>query len=569
MVNQPRRIIPSATIAIFLAILIGCTSTAPKFGPDDPHWRDNDDLDIDDPGSTDPDLIWQSIDRTVFDQAEELLDMDRDIRKLTGNMTEAMNVNSFDELPNSAWFTNRHGLSPMNREELIRGALSSSGPDTSSDWIVSRPKVQGMTPGFWITDARGEKYIIKFDPLGFPDLATGAAIVAGRFFYAVGYNVPEEFIVYWRPERLKIKDGLMFTDRRGVHRAFSEQDLQDILSRVERQPDGSIRSLASKLLPNVRGPFSFDGRRENDPNDWCPHQHRRELRALRVFCSLVNHFDIKDQNTMDVLAEMDGRRFLKHYLLDFGSALGSAGDRPQPPIHGYANLIDLRDVFVSTVTLGTKVWGWETAGPWINPSVGYFESKIFHPARWDPVYPIPPFENMTDRDAYWGAKMVMAFRDDDLRALIAAGQYRDSTAQMLLLKILGERRDQIGRYWFSKVSPVDYFELRSSGDSVLIGFDDLGVEYGLRQGGSYRYTIHLPVRVVARETNEPVLVLQPQEVTEFANRLDGKDQSDPDNQLLKIEVQVKRDGDDWRPPTRLWLWYHPDAERFQLVGVRH
>jgi hypothetical protein len=476
-------------------------------------------------------------------------------------MPEAANINSYDEVPNNAWFTNRQGMYRLSPEVMRRGALTGTGPDTSGPWIVSRPKVQGLTPGFWIKDPKGDLYIIKFDPIGFPDLATASAIVAGRYFHAAGYNVPEEYIVYWRPEQLEIKEGLMFTDVHGVHRLMTQADLDAMLSRVERQPDGSIRSLASKLLPNVRGPFSFSGRRKADPNDWCPHTLRRDLRGLRVIASLVNHWDIKDQNTMDVLAEEDGRQYLKHYLIDFGSVLGSAGNRPQETIHGYANVADPRDIGVSLTTLGLKSWGWEDAKPWTNPSVGYFESEIFHPAKWDPIYPLPPFENMTDRDAYWGAKIVMAFRDDDLRALIEAGEYSDPEAVEMIFEILKVRREKIGRHWFRKVSPVDYFQLEQHGDSLLVHFQDLEIKYDLASSAEYQYTIYLPKGKVKRETTQAHLELLPAETNRLA--------TPESDQLLRVDVRVRRQDEKWRRETKVWLWYHHADNRFQLVGVEH
>lgn len=290
-----------------------------NFSPAEPHWKDADDKDIADPGTRDPLLEWETADRTVFDQTEQFFDLPRSYGKISGNRKQALNINSYDEVPNSSWYTNRHFLFPMTVEEIKQGVAQTPGPDTSGSWIIWKPKVQGVTPGLFIKDKNGDRFILKFDPPGHPDMATSAAAITSRFFHAMGYNVPQETIIYWRPDILKIKEGLMFEDHSGVRRLFTEDDLNKVLKRVHYEEDGTIRSLASKFLPNVRGPFSFDGRRTNDPNDWCPHEHRRELRGLYVFCSFVNHWDIKDQNTMDILAEENDRKFLKHCLLDFGS----------------------------------------------------------------------------------------------------------------------------------------------------------------------------------------------------------------------------------------------------------
>ncbi len=92
---------------------------------------------------------------------------------------------------------------------------------------------------------------------------------------------------------------------------------------------GSSRSrAASKSLPGKPlGPFRYFGTRLDDPNDIVPHEHRRELRAVRVFAAWLNHMDSRGINTLDTLVDADDRWLVRHHLLDFGSTLGSA---PEP-----------------------------------------------------------------------------------------------------------------------------------------------------------------------------------------------------------------------------------------------
>src|SRR5882724_4711535 len=68
--------------------------------------------------------------------------------------TRAQNINTIDEVPNSNWFTNRIGTTPVTVEEIVRGTNRSAPPD-SSRWTLTREKTSGSHPGFTARDAKG------------------------------------------------------------------------------------------------------------------------------------------------------------------------------------------------------------------------------------------------------------------------------------------------------------------------------------------------------------------------------------------------------------------------------
>ncbi len=576
MKNFLRPVLPVLFI-LLLALPFGCSNNRENLRPGQPRLEEHDNRNIEQPKVAEPVLAWQSADRTLFMQAEQLIDFERDFRILTGNRREAYNINSFDQAYNSSWFTNRIGFVEFTPEQVLHDFGEVEGPDTSGVWTAFRPKVQGATPGFWIEDARGDQYIIKFDPPEYPELATGASAMGSRYFHACGYNVPQETIVLWRPEQLRIKAGVMFTDRSGVYREFVQSDLEDVLARIHKLPDGRIRSLASRVLDGkIVGPFSYDGRRKDDPNDWCPHEHRRELRGLYVVGSFINHYDLKDQNTLDSYVTEDGRSFVKHYLIDFGSTFGSNGDRPKSAKPGYANTFDLRDMLVSWFTLGLKKWGWEDARPQDAPypSIGYFESEIFHPAKFDPIVPNPAFENKTSRDCFWGARIVMAWRDEHLKALIKAARFSDPNAEQYLLEILKERRDKIGRYWFNKVNPLDNFELDSdsAAGALRIRFSDLAVKYRLEEDGASRYQFevkHKGKRLLrGDESSEQQVVIAANDVEELRTAFKGgKPSGTAADHLFEVSIRTKRNGGGAGKAVGVWIWYSPESDSFQIVGL--
>ena len=73
--------------------------------------------------------------------------------------------------------------------------------------------------------------------------------------------------------------------------------------------DGTYRVVASKGISGKDvGPFRYYGTRPDDPNDIHPHEHRRELRAMRVFGAWLNHDDSRAINTRDFLQDAGGRQ---------------------------------------------------------------------------------------------------------------------------------------------------------------------------------------------------------------------------------------------------------------------
>ena len=554
-----------------MALVAGSISCSgpPELSSEGPYWVDDDRRGIPEPEYYEPELIWTSIKRTAFDQAEEAADLERNFRKLFGAPEQACNINSYDEVPNSSWFTNRHGLQRMAPRELAVGRNETGGPDTTGPWTVFRPKVGGATPGFWIEDSRGYQYIIKFDPIGNAEMATAAGAMGSRFFHGCGYNVPEESIVYWQPEMLRIRDGATIRDEAGIKLPFVQADLDNILQQINHGQDGRIRSLASLSLGNVKGPFSYDGLRKDDANDRFPHQDRRELRGLYVIASFINHYDTKDHNSLDVYEGEDGAGYLRHYLIDFGSTFGSDGQMAKPHIKGYANTVDLKQGALSLVSLGMVVWPWEhaTKDP-LPPSIGYFESANFHPNKFEPIIPNPAFEKRTDRDAYWGARIVMAWRDDDLRALIKSGQFSDTAAEQYLLQTLIERRDKIGRYWFGKVNPLDHFELDHTGDVLTIDFDDLAIVYGLETSAAiYDCQVSNDRGVIfKRQFSTSRISLSESDLPAMSDQ-DGND-TDSDR-YYRLDIRTERPGVGRSKPTRLWLKYDDQQDKYSLAKIEH
>jgi len=385
------------------------------------------------------------------------------------SMGPAANANTLGEVPASSWFQNRHGMSAMSLSELTKGPNTSNGPSNEAPWVIISAKTEGVTPGFRILDARGDIYFVKFDPIENPEMSTAAEVISTKFFYAVGYNVPENYITFFKRDQLQIDDKAK----------ISEEELDNLLKRVYRRRDGVYRAMASKLLDGSPvGPFQYFGTRPDDPNDIFPHENRRELRALRVFAAWLNHDDSRAINTLDMLVKEDGKRHVKHYLMDFGSTLGSGSTNPQKPRAGWEYLWDPKPAFLRMATLGLWDRSWVHVKYPKHPSIGNFEATYFDPEEWKPEYPNPAFLNMTNQDAYWAAKIVMSFSETDIRAIVRSGELSDPEDEEYLVQVLIERRNKIGATWLTRLSSFDEFELTDEGQ---LKFEHLASYYDFKR----------------------------------------------------------------------------------------
>lgn len=100
---------------------------------------------------------------------------------------------------------------------------------------------------------------------------------------------------------------------------------------------------------------------------------------------------------------------------------------------------------------------------------------VLDPLSWKSNYPNPAFLLMDGQDAFWAAKQVAAFSDDEIRAIVKTGEYSDARAAEWITECLIKRRDKIAQAWFSGVAPLDGFRIVNG----TLAFDDLGVRHGL------------------------------------------------------------------------------------------
>ncbi len=156
-----------------------------------------------------------------------------------------------------------------------------------------------------------------------------------------------------------------------------------------------------------------------------------------------------------MLETADGRGWVKHYMFDFGSILGSGTVYSQRHRSGYEYIFEAAPGWLTLATLGLYVRPWMLVDyPDVPASIGRFEGDAFDALKWKPEYPNPAFENMRPDDAFWAARIVSRFSDEMIGRVVQKAQYSDARATEFMTATLIKRRDKVVAAWLNQVCPV-------------------------------------------------------------------------------------------------------------------
>ena len=561
------RSVRGTALAVALSWLgAGCAKELPPLPlrPEPVAWADT--LPIREPEEQDE----QRIVRVLTVQAP--YDMSEPFRVEEG---EALNRTHLDDVVASSWWEPRMGYRDLTPEEIARGpAPAGDAPDMDGKLVVRSGKLDGVTAGFVMDDAKGDTYIIKFDHPDWPWLQSGAGAVVNRLMWGAGYWVPADYVATLDAADLSV-DEESEIEEGGVDRPMTMEDVAAVLDLARPGPDGRYRVVASKFVPGApKGPFLYNGTREDDPNDHFRHEHRRELRGLRIVSAWVNDTDRREGNTLDVWIDDPG--YLRHYQIDFAAAMGSSTDRPKHPKDDVERPADFWRGLKRLASLGFYEEGWEDdPHPVIDPALGFIKVESFDPDEWKSAWDNPAFFAMTEADGYWAAKIVSSFTDDHIRAAVEEGHYPERWVVDTLTEALARRRDMVMARYFSSVTPLEEPRLVSSqASSFQLSFQDLGIERGvwLPSATWYRWSFSHPARGIEVEgragagSGEQSLAVAWEGGGEGAG-LDAREQ------LAVLSVLAVRDRywmDD-EDPTAATVWLRWDAAsgRYRVVGLEH
>ena len=414
-----------------------------------------------------------------------------------------------------------------------------------------------MHPGVTARDARGETWFLEFDPTYYPEGATAAVMMASKIFWALGYNQVESSLTTFDPRRAEFDPKATIKRPNGKRTPFERDDLAEILEKVARNPDGTYRVVAGRLLPGkILGNFRYEGTRPDDPNDLVAHEHRRELRALRVFGAWTNLTDLKAANTLDTLIDENGRSIVKHWLQDVGSTFGMCNDRYEWDLsweHFYQGDTTMKRL----LSFGFALSPWQTVDYVENPSIGKFEGDRFDPRTWRPQTPTTAYMELRDDDAFWAARRVAAFNREMIAAVVHTGQFSDPTAEAALVEILLKRREKILQTYLTAVNPVVSPRLRDRELTFANAAVDADVASAPRQYRAAWFEFDNAtdgLRAVGESTSAVTTLVAPAGLPTALGSF--------------VAVQITADGSEhesWRVPVT--AYFRRQADGWKLVGL--
>jgi hypothetical protein len=451
-------------------------------------------------------LVWDGADNEFFRPIAKLFAVDPP--------KEARNVTAFDEVPDSAWFTNRIGVKKPKTDELLRGAcrvedILDGAKATPEKWVIDQGKPNGASPGFRMKIDGKKKYMFKTDSKEQPERPSAASAIGAAIYHAVGFYTSCEQIVYVDPKHLKLTPGLRFTANDGITKDFDQKAMEKVLTEATPRGD-TYRFQASAWLPGyLLGPFKYERTRSDDPNDVIPHEDRRDLRGARVLAAWLHHFDAREQNSMDSWIAADPKRpdsspgYVRHYYLDTSDVFGSewAFDGISRRL-GHSYLLDFGDIGLDFITFGTLVRPWErekrTEG---MEMFGYFHWREFEPDDWVNEYANPAFSRATEHDNAWMARILSRFDYEDIKALVTLGKFSNPDANAYLSEVLEMRLRKIAERYLLRLSPIS--DLRIEGENLCA--TDLARRRTVRPDEEFKYAASAggaPLRVDTKPAGE-------------------------------------------------------------------
>ena len=195
-------------------------------------------------------------------------------------------------------------------------------------------------------------------------------------------------------------------------------------------------------------------------------------------------------------------------------------------------------------------------------AVGRWEAEAYDPGAWRNDYPNPAFVRMTERDAFWAAKIIMAFTSEELGAIVKTAQFSDPEHERYFHEVLVQRQLKTGAFGLHLLNPLDEFQV-SGGD---LTFANLSERHGFvaRDSTSYEVSWSLYDNTASRISR---VLGTPS--TERATELplpDVEPSAFTGNTLLRVDISSRQpDHPRWAQSVRVYL--RSNGPSYDVVAI--
>jgi hypothetical protein len=259
--------------------------------------------------------------------------------------------------------------------------------------------------------------------------------------------------------------------------------------------------------------------------------------------------------------DIEGRKYVKHYLIDFGIALGFATTKNKEPRYSHEWLLDPEVMLTNLLTLGLVDHAYEHRTRPKYRGIGHYEIASYDPGSWKAHTPAYRPIYAADRfDKFWASKIMMRFTRDQIRAAVDAARMTDPRAVEWITDAIIARQRKTAAYWYWRVNPLDQFAIDESANQHELCFTDLAISGAFTGARDTTYTVTSYARddrklgsltVRALDGGVSCAPIQPS-VT------------DPESYTI-VKVETRRP--DFKGTTYVHVARDPDAAKMRVIGI--
>ena len=186
-----------------------------------------------------------------------------------------------------------------------------------------------------------------------------------------------------------------------------------------------------------------------------------------MFGAWLNHDDSRGVNSLDMLQTDGARRYVKHYMFDFGSIMGSGTVFAQRHRAGNEYIVEWAPGWLTLATLGLYTRDWlHIDYPDVPASVGRFEGAVVRSGEMASRIPEHRVrQHARRRCVLGGAESCRSSATPTSAPSSSKARYSDPRATDYITATLIERRNRVLKTWLTGVNPLVDFVL--SADGVL------------------------------------------------------------------------------------------------------